>query len=261
MEVVRALVIGLLAACGRVDFDPVTLVEQPDGDIDALVIDDAEVDGPAGPDAAPGMPVVRQRRLGFGFSGTQVTLRMDVLPGSALVAIALSQEMPTLSITDSLGHTWTKDAEVVSGMTGSKVFAWHQCSVTGGPDTVTVTPSFDNGPVHVAVVEIANASSACFDQMGTNVGTAPALEQNVITDGPLASNGQVVVAGFGAWLDEVAYTGGNGDMVSVSARPTPPAPAGDTLALVTSTRDATTQTVLVTADHATLYAAVVISIR
>ncbi len=254
----RLLVLGLVAACGRVDFDPVPLAGAPDSDIDALV---TALDAPEAPDAPDGALTVRQREHAFGFSGTSVTLPQNVRAGSALVAIALAQQQPILTITDSLGHTWTNEVEATSGITGSKVLVWHTCNAFAGAETVTVTPSFDNGPVHVAVVEIANAASACVDQVGDATVMVSQTVQTVDTDGPLGSDGQVVVAGFGAWFDEVAYTAASGDTITVSARPTPPAPEGDTLALVTSTRSAGPQAVTVTADHPTLYAAAVISIR
>jgi hypothetical protein len=245
----------LLAACGRVDFEPLS---PPDGTASA---DSALPDGASDPDSTLGTLTVRQREIAYGFTEITVAPPQEVRPGNALVAIALSQQQPILTLADDLGNTWTGHGEAISPITGSKVLAWVACDALGGANTVRVTPSFDNGPVHLAVVEIDGASTACVDQAGEHVVTASETVQNVATDGPLASDGQIVIAAFGAWFDEVAYTAQDGDTITVSARPTPPAPMGDTLALVTSTRGAGPQSVTVTADHATLYAALVLSIR
>lgn len=248
----RALAVVLLVGCGRVGFSA------RDGTSDAA--NDATADGTS--DAAR---VTAKRQHGVGFDATlttNVTLPQAVLPGSALVVFSLSQQQPVMKIGDSLGQAWQPAGVSVSGMTGSKVNAWFVCDAQPGAETVSVSQSFDNGPIHVAVYEVTGAATTgCIDQQGQNVVTAPTIDQTVTTAGALARDGEIVLAGFGAWFDVVSYATATGDEVVATARPTGASPMGDTLASVVSTRPAGTQTVRVMADHATYFAACLVTVR
>lgn len=246
----RASAILVLAGCGRIGF--AAQESDPDAPLDTVVVD--------APAVAPSFV---QHIVGYGTGVTNpVVMPQPVTAGSALVAFALSQEMPDMTITDTQTQDWQRAGVIVSGLTGSKVNAWFVCNAKPGAETVSLTQSFNNGPVHISVFEIAGAAlSGCVDQKGQNVVSTAATDQSVSTSGPLASPDQIVLAGFGAWFDEVSYTADAGDQVFVTARPFGTPPMGDSLGSVVSKRTSGPQTVHLTADHATLYAALIVTVR
>jgi len=243
----------VVAGCGRLGFATREdmAVDAPSDTSDAS---DASPDGPpvVGPSFA-------QRALAFTLDvNAIVTLPDPVGSGNALVVFTLSQQQPVMSIADSRGNTWQVARQVEQAMTGSKVNAWFVCGAVGGPDTITVTASFNNGPIHIAAYEVAGAAqSACVDQLGQRIEDTATTNHVVATDAATTGD-QIVVAGFGAWFSEVQYTPVAGDFVVVSARPDP---MGDSLGTVVSARMAGPQTVSVTADRAALYTALVLTIR
>lgn len=246
------LVLGASGGCGRLGFS----AEERSNDAALDAPDDVPPDGVV-------VTAKRQRNIGYdGQLTTSVALPQPVLAGSALVVFSLAQEQPVMSISDSLGQSWQVAGVSVSTMTGSKVNAWFVCGAKPGLETVSVTQSFNNGPIHVAVYEITGAAQTnCIDVQGQNVVTAATIDQKVTTAGSLARDGEIVLAGFGAWFDTVSYVSQTGDEVVATARPTGPTPEGDTLATTVSTRNAGPQMVYLLADHATLYAAYLVSVR
>lgn len=218
---------------------------------------------PDGIDAASVAPAPRQRNAGYTNQlTTAVTLPSDVRAGSALVAIALSQEQPAMTIADNLNQGWQVAGVAISPTTGSKVNVWFACNAKAGAQTVSVTQSFNNGPVHVAIHEISDAApTACIDQQGQNVVATTPVDQSVTSSGALTSNDEVVVAGFGAWFDAVTYVADLGDSLTATVRPSGTAPMGDTLATVVSVRQSGVQTIHVRGDHGTQYAAYLVSVR
>lgn len=258
MRSIIALALALaLAGCGRLGFATVedAVVDAP-GDAPS---DDAAMANDMAIDAAIG-PAYVQRATAISTTGITAVamLPQPIARGSALVVITLSQQQPVMTIADSLGHTWQLARQVVQGVTGSKLDAWVVCDALAGPDVITVTASFNNGPIHIAAYEIAGAATtACVDQLGQRFEDTAIVDQLVISEGATTGS-QVVVAGFGAWFDEVQHTAEAGDLLITTARPDP---MGDSLTTVVSPRMPGVQTVRVTADQPTVYVSLLLTIR
>lgn len=240
---------GLVLAslgCGRVGF-----IERTATDADVLdsALDDASV-----------APMLRTQRADYGDSITAtITLPDAVIAGDAVVVVALGQSTPVLAISDTLAQPWNLVGTASSPATGSKVQVWVACEARGGVEQVSVTQSFFNGPVHVHAFSVANASTDCIGELGESKDDVGVVDQVVTTQSPTTRPGEIVIAGFGAWLDAVTYTAvDTGDQLFSTVRN---ASGTDTLATVVSSRPIGVQSVHVQTSFAVKFEAFVVSIR
>ena len=220
-----------------------------------------ELDAPVSDSAGAGLAYAQRATMVSTDVDAIVSFPRSVSSGSALVVIALSQAQPVMTIADSLGHSWQHQLEITQPITGSKVDVWVVCGAQAGADTFTVSASFNNGPIHIAAYEVtgAHATTCALPEDRAWIVGDTSQPQHTVT---AMITGGIVVAGFGAWFDEMQYsTTFVDDLLAVTSRPTPPAPMGDTLATVVSPRGPGLQAISILGDHPAVYIGALVVVR
>ena len=178
----RGLLWLVLAGCGRMGFEPLTI---------------GSTTGDASLDSAPMIARVQAMNPTF-VSGPAITSTMNVSTDSVVIAIAYwNRGAATVSVADSSGHTWTALPQhaITTGChnnIGTSTQMFYAPIVTSGPTNITATQSTGSDPLGLFTVEYSGLSTL---DSATGM-TAPAAS-NLATAGALTTSGyDVIVAGF-----------------------------------------------------------------